>query len=307
LKAYLDILRDIAGNGETVTTGAYLPSENRHPYTKTLFAAQFRHDLATGFPAVTTKKLFFESVVKELLWFLRGETNVKTLGCGIWSSWAAKGYDDPARPTTETRGPGDCGRIYGAGWRRWAYSDLEATEGYGQVPVGYFDQIDQVVKDLKAVVANPNARERRRIILTAWNPPDIAKMGLPPCHTLAQFLPLNGVLNTHCFWRSIDWPTGAPFNISSYALLTHILCAVTGLTPGKLVASVTDCHMYDNQTEMVRKQLLRKPYAHPVLIMPNLRELAPDLSIEQVRALSPDMFTLGAYQCHGALRSEVAV
>jgi thymidylate synthase len=299
LRQYLDLLDRILQEGEMVQTGAMLLSEQRKPSAKSLFAAQFRHDLAEGFPAVTTKRFYFESMVKELLWFLRGETNVKTLGCGIWSQWA-----DPLT--------GECGPIYGRNWRRWAYPvpipDGTDTEGNPRAAVEYFDQIGVLVAELKAVVADPSNRARRRLILTGWNPPDIRRMGLPPCHTMAQFLPVNGRLNCHCFWRSIDAFTGMPFNVAQYALLTHILAAISGLQPGLLVASVTDLHIYDNQFDAVLEQLTRKPLPLPRLVIePDLALLTPDLSREQVGLLKPVHFFLSGYQGYSPLRAELAV
>lgn len=306
---YLELLKRIMIRGEIVATGAYLEKEERRPTARMLFAAQFRHDLRDGFPAVTTKKLYFDSVVKEVLWFLRGETSISTLGCKIWDSWAGKnGFP-----------PDECGSIYGANWRNWPYaSDAEAMplwrspshrpDASETVYVDYFDQIGQVVNDLKAVAADPADRARRRIILSGWNPPLVPLQGLPPCHTLAQWLPTNGVLHCHLFCRSIDAPVGMPFNLAQYALLTHIFAAVAGYEVGELVASITDLHIYDNQVAMVEEQLSRVPYRHPHLIMSAaFPHFAPDLSIEQVRRLTPEMFGLIDYQFHPPLKCEVAV
>lgn len=309
MHAYLDLLSRIMIGGEVVQTRAYLPSEDRRPTARTIFAAQFRHDLRNGFPAVTTKKLYFSSVVKEMLWFLRGETNVQTLGCKIWDSWPGKRAWLPE---------GECGPIYGAMWRQWPYAVdeygdelwLSASHPYkGKiVGVGAHDQVSQIVRDLKAVQADPFHPARRRIILTGWNPPLVPLMGLPPCHTMAQFLPTNGRLNCHCFWRSIDAPVGMPFNVASYALLTHILAAVCGYEPGTLCASITDLHIYDNQFAMVEEQLTRKPYPHPQLLMPDVTILTPNLSMQQVKYfLVPRMFGLAGYKCHPPLKCEVAV
>jgi thymidylate synthase len=308
LRPYLNLLQRILDEGTPVQTGAYLPSLGKHPTAKSLFAAQFRHDLADGFPAVTTKKLYFASMVKELLWFLRGETNVNTLGCGIWNQWS--------NPVT-----GDCGPIYGSLWRHWKYAENDAAlpvwgssiggnlpeDSDDVVGVSTHDQIAHVVRDLKAVAANPFDRARRRIILSGWNPPLVPMAGLPACHTMAQLLPVNGRLNCHCFWRSIDAFTGMPFNIASYAMLTHLLAAISGLEPGVLVASVTDLHIYENQEDAVREQLTRTPLPLPGLVMPDVAALAPDLSIEQVRGLKPEMFELAGYVSHPALKAEVAV
>lgn len=308
MQVYLNLLKKIMTEGETVPTGAYLESEKRQPTAKTILAAQFRHNLNDGFPAVTTKKFYFDSLVKEILWFLRGETNVETLGCKIWDSWGGKnGF-----------APGECGPIYGATWRYWPYvvagekpswwSSSHSGATNDEIGCASFDQIAQVVKDLKAVVANPWDRARRRIILSGWNPPLVPLQGLPPCHTIAQWLPTNGVLNCSCFWRSIDTPVGMPFNIAQYALLTHIFAAVAGLKVGELVATITDLHIYDNQFAMVEEQLTREPYPHPKLVLPNLKELAPELTMDQVRDnLRPDMFRLEGYKGHPPLKCEIAV
>jgi thymidylate synthase len=316
VQQYLDLLKRIMTEGEDVPTGAYLESEKRQPAARTILAAQFRHDLRDGFPAVTTKRLYFDSVVKELLWFLRGETNVNTLGCKIWDQWASNGN---ANLFPEA---GECGPIYGATWRHWPYPADAATDAGRPLweatnhsavnsPVTFrtCDQIAAVVRDLRAVAANPADRARRRIILSGWNPPLVPLQGLPPCHTLAQWLPTNGVLHCHCFWRSIDAFTGMPFNIASYALLTHLLAFVTGYEVGQLVASITDLHIYDNQQAMVREQLTRKPYRHPHLILSAaIPQFAPDLAIEHVRKwLTPEMVSLIDYKCHPPLRCEVAV
>jgi thymidylate synthase len=309
MQAYLNLLHQIMTEGETVATRAFLPSENRQPTARTILAAQFRHDLADGFPAVTSKKLYFDSVVKEILWFLRGETNVATLGCKIWDSWPGKQEGLPA---------GECGPIYGSQWRSWPYaSDSEGTPlwqsashrgDHEDVFDDYFDQVGQVVKDLKAVHDDPFHPARRRILLTGWNPPLVPLMGLPPCHTMAQFLPTNGRLHCHCFWRSIDAFTGMPFNVASYALLTHLFAAVAGYEPGTICASITDLHIYDNQFAMVEEQLTREPFPHPTLAMDwgNRKEL-PDLTIDAACRLDPSMFRLEGYKCHPPLRCEVAV
>lgn len=301
MENYLHLLRKIMTEGEVVQTGATLASTGRHPTAKSLFAAQFRHDLADGFPAVTTKKFFFSSMVKEMLWFLRGETNVKTLGCGIWDQWAGK----------DRYPEGECGPIYGQQWRRWEYpvrhpEDTD-TDGHPMVTIETLDQVAGIVADLKAVIANPINRARRRLILTGWNPPDVPRMGLPPCHTMAQFLPVNGRLHCHGFWRSIDAFTGMPFNLGQYAFLTQLLAEIVGFKPGVLVTSITDLHIYENQFEAVEEQLSRKPSGHPFMEMPGVAALVPDLSISQINKLTPDMFKLVGYVGQGALKTEVAV
>ncbi len=280
---YEDVLRGILQYGTKVPTGTRL-SDGRQPHALSITGIQFRHELAEGFPAVSTKKLYWDSVVKELLWFLRGETNVKQLECKIWDSWA----DDD----------GECGPIYGKQFRRWGYED------------GEWNQVDDLVKNLKAVVADPYHRARRRLVVSAWNAPDVPKMGLAPCHTLYQVLPVGSRLDMVCHWRSIDVFLGMPFNVASYALLNHILCEITGLIPGTLAANIADAHIYDNQVDAVEEQLQREPFPQPSLVIdPQVKALASDLSVEQCRLLTPEMFRLEGYQHHGPLkcRPEVAV
>jgi thymidylate synthase len=306
VQQYLNLLQSILDHGETVPSGAFLPSENRQPHCKTILAAQYRHDLAQGFPAVTTKKLYFDTVVDELLWFLRGETNISTLGRTgpdgefikrkIWDQWATEA--------------GDVKNVYGYQWRYWPYpSDKPPYRNFTDAyELLHWDQVDRVVKDLKAVVTNPFDRARRRVILTGWNPPEVPTMGLPPCHTAVQFLVTKGRLDAHCFWRSIDMFVGFPFNIAQYALLTHILAGLVGLKPGTLVASISDCHLYDNQFEAVKEQLGRIPLAAPeLLINPEFFKTAPDLSIEQLKKVDPSWFSLYGYTYNDTpLKVEVA-
>jgi thymidylate synthase len=173
-----------------------------------------------------------------------------------------------------------------------------------------YDQVGELVAGLKAVVANPVDRRRRRLIVSAWNPPDLEFIGLAPCHTLFQVLPVNGRLDMVTFWRSIDLFYGMPFNVASYALLSHILCEVTGLQPGWLVANIADAHVYANQVDASREQLTRAPHDPPTIgIAAAVKELAPDLTVEQCRLLKPEMFWLNDYKHHGALESrpEIAV
>jgi thymidylate synthase len=315
MKQYLDLLRRIIDEGEDVQSGATLVSENRKPKCRFLLGAQLRFSLFDGFPAVTTKKLLFDWVVDEVLWFLRGETNVNTLGREVTDpNTGAKVFvkrpiwDQWARPD------GEVPHIYGEQWRRWEYCDYEYpdtnADGNRQGTIACWDQVAQIIKDLKAVKADPGNRARRRIILTAWNPPEIQFMGLPPCHTSAQFLPTNGYLDCVCQnWRSIDAFTGMPFNIAQYALLTHIFAGVAGLYPRNLVCNITDCHIYDNQFDVVAEQIAREPYPSPYLdIDSQFFTTAPDLTVEQLRCVDPSWFRLRDYHFHtGKLKAEVAV
>lgn len=309
MTSYLQMLRTVMETGDMVATGAKLLSEGRKPHAVSVTGYQFVHDLRAGFPAVTTKKLYWESVVKELLWFLRGETNVKTLGCGIWNQW--------------TDEDGNCGPIYGEQWRRWEYWRPSAE---GERPsldrlftsqdefcrtrvADEWDQFGDQVSGLKAVAADPYDRRRRRLVVSAWNAPQVRRMKLAPCHTLFQVLPVNGRLDLVCHWRSIDLFTGAPFNIASYALLLSLLARVAGMEPGFLKATIADAHIYDNQFDSVREQLDRTPRPHPTLaIAPEVFELAPDLAVEQCRLLKPEMFRLEGYSYDARpLKAEIAV
>lgn len=290
MKQYLGLLSDIMTNGEDVQTGTTLEDGSK-PMARFLFAQQFRHDLVAGFPAVTTKPLRFATMAKELMWFLRGETNIATLGAKIWNQWADEN--------------GSCGPIYGAQWRRWPYVPFGESG-----PLMEWDQIGKTLEAVRAVAANPFNRARRRIVVSAWNPPQIEHMGLAPCHTAFQLLPTNGRLDIHCFWRSIDMLLGFPFNVTSYSLLTHLLCELSGLKPGTLVASITDAHIYHNQFDAVVEQLRREPKPLPRLaISPSFKALAPDLTVEQCRLINTSLFSLEGYESHPPLENapEIAV
>lgn len=280
MQQYLDLLRRIMTEGDVIQTGATLESTGYKPTTRSLFGVQYRHNLAESFPAVTTKKLQFESVVKELLWFLRGQTNTKTLGLKIWDQWAGRN----GRPE------GECGPIYGQQWTRWEYHDSDGN-------VKKLNQISETVKLLKACAKDPFDRAQRRLLISAWNPPDIQDMGLPPCHTVFQLRPVNGRLNCHCLWRSIDMFTGFPFNIASYATLVYLLAALCKFEPGELVASITDAHVYDNQFEAVNEQLARTPLPPPTLtINHEAVSRLGNLTTAKAKILLPTHFTLNGYE-----------
>src|SRR3569833_1522053 len=234
-RAYLDLLAYFLAigvqRGDRTGTG-----------TLGVFGRQIRFDLARGFPMLTTKKLHWRSIVVELLWFLRGDTNVRWLqehGVSIWDEWA-----DPAT--------GDLGPVYGKQWRSWAAPDGRVT-----------DQMARLVEGLKT---NPNSR---RHIVSAWNPADVDDMALPPCHCLFQIFVADGRLSCQLYQRSADVLLGVPFNIDSYALLTMMMAEVTGLKPGELVHTLGDAHLYLNHVEQAREQLAREPLPFPVM------EIAP--------------------------------
>ncbi len=261
MKQYLDLLRDIMENGvdkmDRTGTG-----------TRSVFGRQMRFDLNKGFPLVTTKKVHLKSIIHELLWFIKGDTNVKYLqenGVRIWNEWADEN--------------GDLGPVYGSQWRNW--------NGEG------IDQLAEVVNKLKN---NPNDR---RIIVSAWNVSKIPEMKLPPCHMMFQFYVANNKLSCMLYQRSCDMFLGVPFNIASYALLTMMLAQVCGLELGEFVHTLGDTHIYHNHFEQVKEQLSREPLPLPRMkINPNVKDIN-DFKYED--------FELVDYQCHGKLEGKVAV
>jgi thymidylate synthase len=239
--------------------------------TLSVFGHQTRFDLAKGFPLVTTKKLHLKSIIYELLWFLNGDTNVGFLqqhGVHIWDEWADE--------------KGDLGPVYGQQWRSWPKQDG-----------GTIDQIAQVVADIKR---NPDSR---RLIVTAWNPADIEKMALPPCHCLFQFYVANGRLSCQLYQRSADIFLGVPFNIASYALLTMMVAQVTGLKPGEFIHTFGDAHLYLNHLDQAREQLTRRPYPLPTMIL--------NPATTDILGFRYEDFTLENYQAHPHIKAPVAV
>ena len=260
---YLDLLADILAHGvrrdDRTGTG-----------TLGVFGRQMRFDLTAGFPLLTTKKLHLKSIVLELLWFLRGDTNVRWLqerGVSIWDEWA-----DEA---------GELGPVYGKQWRSWAAPD-------GRV-------IDQIAGVAAQIRANPNSR---RHIVSAWNPADVEDMALPPCHCLFQFFVAEGKLSCQLYQRSADVFLGVPFNIASYALLTLMVAQVTGLEPGEFVHTLGDAHLYLNHVEQARTQLARAPYPLPTMTI----AARPDLF-----SFAYEDFKLEGYQAHPAIKAPIAV
>lgn len=228
MKQYLDLLRHISETGT-------LKTDRTGTGTRSVFGYQMRFDLSDGFPLLTTKKLHLKSIIHELLWFLKGDTNVKYLqenGVRIWNEWADEN--------------GDLGHVYGYQWRSWP------VNGGGHV-----DQIADVVEQIKR---NPDSR---RLIVSAWNVADIPNMNLPPCHALFQFYVSNGRLSLQLYQRSADCFLGVPFNIASYALLLMMVAQVTGLEPGEFIHTLGDAHIYTNHFEQVAEQLKREPRKLP--------------------------------------------
>ncbi|MEM7768527.1 MAG: thymidylate synthase [Pseudomonadota bacterium] len=264
MQQYHDLLQDILDTGtdrmDRTGTG-----------TRAVFGRQMRFDLADGFPMVTTKKLHLKSIIYELLWFLRGDTNVRWLqerGVKIWDEWA-----DP---------DGELGPVYGKQWRSWAAPD-------GRV-------IDQIQWVLDEITTNPNSR---RLMVSAWNPADVNDMALPPCHCLFQFNVLDGKLNCQLYQRSADVFLGVPFNIASYALLTLMMARATGLQPGTFVHTFGDAHLYANHFEQARLQLTREPRALPAM------QLNPDKT--DLFGWDYEDFTLTGYEPHPHIKAPVAV
>jgi thymidylate synthase len=264
MRQYLDlmerVLADCAEKHDRTGTG-----------TLSVFGHQMRFDLAQGFPLVTTKKLHLKSIVHELLWFLAGDTNVKYLrdhGVTIWDEWADE--------------RGDLGPVYGRQWRSWP-----ARDG---------GTIDQMANVIAAIRRNPDSR---RLIVTAWNPADVERMALPPCHCLFQFYVANGKLSCHLYQRSADVFLGVPFNIASYAMLTMMVAQVTGLEAGDFVHSFGDAHLYLDHLEQARLQLSRLPRKLPLLrINPAVTDLF---------AFRYEDFVVEGYDPHPHIRAKVAV
>lgn len=239
--------------------------------TLSVFGYQMRFDLAAGFPAVTTKRLHMQSVIHELLWFLRGETNVGSLhdaGVSIWDEWADS--------------EGELGPVYGAQWRRWRTADGTA--------------VDQIAELLERIKRDPDSR---RLLVSAWNVGELQHMALAPCHCLFQFYVAEGRLSCQLYQRSADLFLGVPFNIASYALLTLMVTQVAGLAPGEFIHTLGDVHIYLNHREQVETQLARSPYP-----LPRLR-INPEVT--SLFAFRYEDFELVNYQCHPAIAAPIAI
>ncbi|HTG96473.1 MAG TPA: thymidylate synthase [Burkholderiales bacterium] len=263
-RAYLDLLADVLQNGARKT-------DRTGTGTLSVFGRQLRFDIADRFPLLTTKKLHTKSILTELLWFLRGDTNVKWLqerGVTIWDEWADEN--------------GNLGPVYGYQWRHWRTPDGREI-----------DQIHNLIGSLKT---KPDSR---RHIVSAWNPADVDKMALPPCHALFQFYVANGRLSCQMYQRSADLFLGVPFNIASYAALTLMVAQVTDLKPGEFVLTLGDAHIYLNHLDQVREQLTRSPRPFPKL------KLNP--AVKELLEFRYEDFTLEGYDPHPAIKAPIAV
>jgi thymidylate synthase len=277
MQAYLDLLRDVRMGGVLKPTRALLRSTGRKVEALSVFGRQARFDLRTGFPAVTTKRLALDAVIHELIWFLRGSTNIAYLkehGVGIWDEWADEN--------------GELGPVYGKQWRSWPARDGTTI-----------DQISEVLAGIEAVKGDPTASAARRLIVSAWNPAELAEMALPPCHTMFQFSVADGELSCQLYQRSADLFLGVPFNIAGYALLTHLVAHVTGLRAGEFIHTFGDLHIYTNHLEQVDEQLTRKPLPPP--------RLEIDPSVKTLENVERSSIQLVGYKHQGTLRGEVAV
>ncbi|HRK25002.1 MAG TPA: thymidylate synthase [Beijerinckiaceae bacterium] len=264
MRCYLDLLARVLSEGVA-------KSDRTGTGTLSLFGAQLRFDLQKGFPLVTTKRLHLKSIIHELIWFLKGDTNIaylKANGVSIWDEWADAN--------------GDLGPVYGRQWRSWPGPNGETV-----------DQIRLVLDEIRR---NPDSR---RLVVSAWNPVDIPRMALAPCHCLFQFNVADGRLSCQLYQRSADLFLGVPFNIASYALLTHMVAQVSGLQPGDFVHTFGDVHLYSNHLDQAREQLSRQPLPLPRLVL--------DPSVTDLFAFRAEHVRIEGYQHHAAIRAPVAV
>lgn len=264
MRQYLQLLQHILDNGASKT-------DRTGTGTTSCFGCQMRFNLADGFPLVTTKKVHTKSIIHELLWFLKGDTNIKYLkdnGVSIWDEWADEN--------------GELGPVYGKQWRSWQGADGKTI-----------DQVSDLIKQIKT---NPDSR---RLIISAWNVADLPQMALMPCHTIFQFYVADGKLSCQLYQRSADVFLGVPFNIASYALLTMMVAQVCDLEPGEFIHTFGDVHLYNNHVEQAKLQLTREPFPLPIM------KLNP--AVRNIFDFTYDDFKLENYQCHPPIKAPVAV
>ena len=264
MKQYLELIRHVRDHGAS-------KQDRTGVGTLSVFGHQMRFDLAAGFPAITTKRLHFRSIIYELLWFLRGETNIAYLhehGVSIWDEWADE--------------HGELGPVYGSQWRSW--------------PAPGGEHIDQIARVVESLRTNPDSR---RHIVSAWNVAEIDRMALPPCHLLFQFYVAEGRLSCQLYQRSADLFLGVPFNIASYSLLTLMMAQVVGLEPGEFVHTLGDAHLYVNHLDQVETQLARDPYPLPTMTL--------NAEVKSIFDFGYEDFELENYQYHPAIKAPIAV
>jgi thymidylate synthase len=281
MRQYLELLQHVLDHGDE-------KSDRTGTGTLSVFGWQMRFNLGDGFPLVTTKKLHTKSIVRELLWFLRGDTNIgylKQHGVGIWDEWADAN--------------GDLGPVYGKQWRAWEGNSSGRPAREGQtagIPASTPHAIDQIAQVIEQIKTNPDSR---RLVVSAWNVADLAQMALQPCHTMFQFHVAKGRLSCQLYQRSGDIFLGVPFNIASYALLTHMIAQVCGLQAGDFVHTLGDAHLYKNHLDQAREQLTRAPLPLPTLKLNPALTSIDDFRFEDIQ--------IEGYQSHAAIKAPIAV
>lgn len=282
---YLNLLKELINDGE-------FKGDRTGTGTYSLFGRQIRHNLAEGFPLLTTKKVFMKGITHELLWFLKGETNIKYLvdnDVHIWDEWADEN--------------GDLGPVYGSQWRKWeatqkgtSINTCPFTDKAIMVPVKHDIAIDQIANVIEQIKKNPNSR---RHIVSAWNPAEVDNMALPPCHTMFQFYVSQGKLSCQLYQRSADIFLGVPFNIASYALLTHMIAQVCDLEVGDFVHTFGDVHLYSNHIEQAKEQLSREPRKLPTITLNPFVNNIDNFTFSDI--------IISDYNPHGVIKAPIAV
>lgn len=279
---YQKMLRYVLANGVEKPTRAVLESTGKNIDAISVFGYQETFDISETFPLLTTKRTSFHNIAHELIWMLRGESNIRYLqenNVKIWDQWSTK--------------TGDLGPVYGVQWRAWSSYNPNKDE------IVFTDQIKNIINGITGVKNNPTASIGRRLILNSWNVGEIEQMALPPCHLLAQFMVTNGKLSCQLYQRSADLFLGVPYNIASYALLTCIIAKITGLKPDRFIHTFGDLHIYSNHVQQVEEQLERKPNPLPIL------EISDQLS--DIDSLRFDNLKITNYLPHPPIKAEIAV